>query len=164
MVAPMESLTELAARLGEALTRRGWCLAVAESCTGGWIAKTVTDVTGASAWFDRAWITYSNVAKQDMLGVAADCLAEHGAVSEATVRQMAEGALARSGAQRSVAVSGVAGPGGGTAAKPVGTVWLAWAGEGMVTCARRFQFDGDREAVRRQAVAAALQGLLDSVA
>lgn len=159
----MEPLDEQATRLGERLAARGWLLAVAESCTGGWIAKTLTDVPGASAWFDRGFVTYTNAAKQDMLGVQAGCLAEHGAVSEATVRQMAEGALARSGAQRSVAVSGIAGPGGGSADKPVGTVWLAWAGADMPTRASRYRFDGDRDAVRRQAVAAALQGLLDAL-
>lgn len=160
----MESLLELAARVGERLASRGWQLAVAESCTGGAIAKTLTDVTGASAWFDRGFVTYTNAAKEEMLGVQATCLAEHGAVSEATVRQMAEGALAHSDAQRSVAVSGVAGPGGGSPDKPVGTVWLAWAGKDMVTRACRYQFDGDRDAVRRQAVQAALQGLLDGLA
>jgi len=157
----MEHLDTLAQQLGERLAARSWWLAVAESCTGGWIAKTCTDASGASAWFDRGYVTYSNRAKQDMLGVQAATLDAHGAVSEAVVREMAEGALVRSGVQLAVAVSGIAGPAGGTPDKPVGTVWLGWAGEGMASRASHHRFDGDRNAVRRQAVAAALRGLLD---
>jgi nicotinamide-nucleotide amidase len=157
----MDELTLLATRLGEGLSARGWQLAVAESCTGGWIAKTCTDVSGASAWFDRGFVTYSNQSKQDLLGVSADTLARHGAVSQAVVLEMAAGACQRAKVQLAVAVSGVAGPGGGTPTKPVGTVWIAWAGEHLAGRARHYLFDGDRDAVRHQAVAAALQGLLD---
>lgn len=159
----MDDLDALATRLGERLMARGLILATAESCTGGWIAKCVTDVPGSSAWFERGFVTYHNRAKVEMLEVSATTLREHGAVSEAVVREMAEGALAHSGAQLAVAVSGVAGPGGGSDEKPVGTVWLAWAMVGANTRVQRYRFDGDREAVRRQAVAAALHGLLHSL-
>ena len=153
-------LTALAAELGERADKARLRVATAESCTGGWIAKLITDVAGSSAWFDRGFITYSNQAKIDMLGVDPAILDEHGAVSERTVLAMAHGALVRSGAKRSVAVSGVAGPGGGTAGKPVGTVWLAWGVAGAEPQATRYQFAGDRKAVRRQAVVEALAGLL----
>ncbi|MCU0767576.1 MAG: nicotinamide-nucleotide amidase [Gammaproteobacteria bacterium] len=153
------ALADLARRLGDRLLVRGWMAAAAESCTGGWIAKTLTDVPGSSGWFDRGFVTYTNAAKQDLLGVDGATLAAHGAVSEATVREMAAGALDRSGAQVAVAVSGVAGPTGGTPDKPVGTVWLAWARRDGTTDTRHRRFDGDREAVRRQAVAEAIQGL-----
>jgi nicotinamide-nucleotide amidase len=156
-------LDALAGRLGERLLAAGLMAATAESCTGGWIAKTFTDIAGSSAWFDRGFVTYSNAAKVQMLGVAEATLTAHGAVSEQTVRAMAEGALARSDAALSVAVSGIAGPGGGSADKPVGTVWLAWAGTPAGTRARRLQLPGDRDAVRRQSVAQALQGLLDAL-
>lgn len=159
----MDELSLLARRLGEVLGARGWRVATAESCTGGWVAKLITDVAGSSRWFDRGFVTYSNAAKQQMLGVRAETLAAHGAVSEATVREMAAGALARSEAQISVAVSGIAGPGGGSPAKPVGLVWFAWAlAEGGIH-ARQARFDGDREAVRRQAAAVALEGVVDCV-
>lgn len=150
----------LAERLGERLTAAGAMAATAESCTGGWIAKALTDVAGSSAWFDRGLVTYSNAAKQELLWVSAEILAEHGAVSEPVVRQMAEGALARSAADLAVAVSGIAGPGGGSAEKPVGTVWFAWARTGQTTRSERRLFAGDREAVRRQSVAHALEGML----
>jgi nicotinamide-nucleotide amidase len=153
------TLDGLARRLGARLLAQGWMAATAESCTGGWIAKTLTDIAGSSAWFDRGFVTYTNEAKQDLLGVRADTLAAHGAVSEATVREMVAGALARSRAGVAVAVSGVAGPTGGSADKPVGTVWLAWGDRAGAVRAERCRFDGDREAVRRQAVARALQGL-----
>ncbi len=151
----------LVSALGQRLLARGECLASAESCTGGWVAKVCTDQAGSSAWFERGFVTYSNAAKQELLGVAADTLAAHGAVSEATVREMAAGALARSAAHWSLAISGIAGPGGGSADKPVGTVWLAWAGPDGWQQACCKHFDGDRDAVRRQSVAAALVGLLD---
>jgi nicotinamide-nucleotide amidase len=153
------ALDRLARRLGEHLLARGRTAATAESCTGGWIAKTLTDIAGSSAWFDRGFVTYTNEAKQDLLGVRADTLAAQGAVSEATVREMAAGALARSRADVAVAVSGIAGPTGGNAEKPVGTVWLAWADRAGTARAELCRFDGDREAVRRQAVARALRGL-----
>ncbi len=154
----------LVARVGEALKSRGWMLATAESCTGGGIAQAVTSVAGSSAWFERGFVTYSNLSKQQMLGVREATLIAHGAVSEATVREMAQGALRHSAAQAALAVSGIAGPGGGTPEKPVGTVWLAWATiDGRILATRQY-FPGDRDEVRAQAVRAALQGLLDLLA
>ena len=155
-----QSMLDKAQELGGLLSAQGLMLAAAESCTGGWLAKVVTDVAGSSAWFDRGFVTYSNQAKQDMLGVDENLLRTHGAVSEATVLAMAEGALMRSQAGVSVAISGIAGPGGATPGKPVGTVWLAWGRRGGVAVAQRFEFTGDREAVRAQAVLAGLDGLL----
>ena len=141
------------------LQRQGWWLSCAESCTGGGIAQALTDVAGSSAWFDRGFVSYSNQAKQEMLGVSADTLTAYGAVSRETAIEMAAGALAHSAAQLSVAVTGIAGPGGGTAEKPVGTVWIAWASGDQVdaVCER---FSGDRAAVRAATVDAALRGLL----
>jgi nicotinamide-nucleotide amidase len=156
-------LGEMAAELGARLAAERKVLATAESCTGGWIAKVVTDVTGSSAWFDRGFVTYSNRAKEDMLGVSPATLAAHGAVSEAVVREMAAGALARSGADITVAVSGIAGPGGGTPAKPVGLVWLAWAVRGGAVHAEQRHFGGDREAVRAATVARALAGVAEQL-
>ena len=146
--------------LADALRRRGWRLATAESCTGGLIAAACTAVAGSSDWFDRAYVSYSNGAKVEMLGVAASLIDAHGAVSDAVARAMAEGALERAGVELSVAVTGVAGPGGATAGKPVGMVWLAMAvrgaaGGAQVTSAR-LQLDGDRDAVREQTVRQAL--------
>lgn len=158
-----KSLSDLSAEVGNRLQSKGLMLSVAESCTGGWLAKVVTDIPGSSGWFDRGFVTYTNQAKIDMLGVAAETLAAQGAVSEETVCEMAAGALARSRAQISVAISGVAGPGGGTPDKPVGTVWLAWARGGAVM-ARKASLRGDREAVRRESVVLALQGLLELLA
>jgi nicotinamide-nucleotide amidase len=155
------TLAEWANELGTRLGRAGLSVATAESCTGGWVAKLITDIAGSSAWFDRGFVTYSNDAKMEMLGVDPDILRTHGAVSEATVRAMAEGALGRSNARLAVAISGIAGPGGGSAGKPVGTVWFAWAEHGAETRSARYHFDGDRDAVRRQAVAEALRGLCD---
>ncbi|HZP94499.1 MAG TPA: nicotinamide-nucleotide amidohydrolase family protein [Burkholderiales bacterium] len=153
-------LYKLAAEAGEALRRRGWMLAIAESCTGGWLGQAVTMVPGSSKWFDCGFVTYTNDAKHDLLGVRDETLAHFGAVSEQAVREMAQGALARSRARLAVAVSGVAGPDGGTPDKPVGTVWIAWAlGEDVM--ALRFGFSGDRDAVRRQAVIAALSGIVE---
>ena len=159
-----QELDALAEQVAAALLARGWMLATAESCTGGWVAKVCTDLAGSSRWFERGFVTYTNEAKQEMLGVEPGVLAELGAVSEATVRQMAAGALARSRAQVSLAISGIAGPAGATPFKPVGMVCLAWAlRDGEVVGSTR-HFDGDRDAVRRQAVAAALQGVLDVLA
>ncbi|RME35176.1 MAG: CinA family protein [Gammaproteobacteria bacterium] len=149
----------LAERLGRLLLERHALLATAESCTGGGLAKAVTEVPGSSGWFDRGFVTYSNRAKMEMLGVAAATLERHGAVSEAVALEMAAGALRHSAARLSVAITGIAGPGGGTPDKPVGTVWIAWAGEGDPV-ARRFRFGGDRSGVREQAVRAALEGLV----
>jgi nicotinamide-nucleotide amidase len=145
-------LERLAAELGAALLARGWLLATAESCTGGWAAQAVTAVPGSSAWFDRGFVTYSNEAKTDMLGVERGVLGHFGAVSEETVRAMAEGALRNSRAQAALAISGVAGPGGGSDSKPVGTVCFAWALTGEPTRTATRRFDGDRRAVRMQSV------------
>jgi nicotinamide-nucleotide amidase len=152
-------LAALSVRVGEWLAARGAMLATAESCTGGWIAETVTATSGSSGWFDRAWVTYSNEAKQDMLGVTTGVLAAHGAVSEPVTREMAQGALARSKAMYAISVSGVAGPTGGTPDKPVGMVCFGWASNARIETATA-HFDGDREAVRRQAVVFALESLM----
>ncbi len=151
---------EQAQALGDALLAAGKCLVVAESCTGGWIAKVCTDMPGSSAWFERGLVTYSNQAKQDLLGVSLSTIEVYGAVSEETVREMAVGALKNSRADIAVAVSGIAGPGGCSEAKPVGTVWFAWAALDAVE-SQREQFSGDREAVRQQAVKIALDGVLN---
>jgi nicotinamide-nucleotide amidase len=150
----------LAAALGQALRTRGLVLATAESCTGGWVSEAVTMVSGSSDWFDRGFVTYTNAAKQEMLGVNAATLHAHGAVSEQTVREMVSGALAHSRAQVALAVSGVAGPTGGSPAKPVGTVCFAWGATGRETVAVTRHFAGDRYAVRRQSVIEALEGVL----
>lgn len=154
-------LETLAAQVGERLRRRGLMLATAESCTGGWVAQAITTTPGCSQWFERGFVTYSNAAKVELLGVHPETLEQHGAVSEPTVREMAEGALTHSHAQVAVAVSGIAGPGGGTLERPVGTVCLAWAGIDMETRAQCLLFMGNRDAVRRQAVLTGLQGILD---
>ena len=156
-------LYELAERAGRALEEKGLMLATAESCTGGWIAEAITMVPGSSAWFDRGFVTYTNVSKREMLGVRAETLERHGAVSEPVVREMVLGALEASRAQIAVAVSGTAGPGGGTPQKPVGTVCLAWCTKDGEPCSERLHFDGDRESVRRQSVIRALEGLIEII-
>lgn len=156
-----EQLQQLSRRIGEQLRHRQATVTAAESCTGGWIAKVFTDISGSSAWFERGFVTYSNEAKQQMVGVQAATLAQHGAVSEQTVREMVTGACAAADAGYGIAVSGIAGPDGGTAEKPVGTVWFALAGPEGRVLAQRQQFAGDRDAVRRQSVSWALQALLD---
>lgn len=158
------ALRELAAALGRELKTHHHVLVTAESCTGGWIAKTVTDIAGSSDWFEAALVAYSYEAKQGLLGVRAQTLEQHGAVSREAVIEMVSGALARSGASVAVAVTGIAGPSGGRPDKPVGTVWLAWKRRGGYPRAQQFRFDGDREAVRRQTVAAALAGLAETLA
>ena len=150
----------LAVELGHALAARGLFCATAESCTGGLVAGAITDVAGSSGWFDRGFVTYSNEAKVELLGVTAQTLARHGAVSEATAREMVDGALARSRADLAVAVTGVAGPAGGTPEKPVGMVCFAWARQGEATTAQTHHLAGDRAAVRQASVALALEGLL----
>ena len=150
----------LVQQLAQALTQRGWMMATAESCTGGLIAATCTDLAGSSTWFDRGVVTYSNQAKVDLLGVPPELIAQHGAVSEPVARAMAQGILARSQAQVAVAVTGVAGPGGGSPDKPVGTVWLAWAQTAGPTLALRIQAPGDRAQVRWATVQQALAGLI----
>lgn len=153
------NLTELAAQLGDGLQRLGAQVSTAESCTGGGIAEAITRVAGSSSWFEAGYITYSNVQKTRQLGVPAELFEQVGAVSSEVVQAMARGAQRNSEARFAVAVSGVAGPAGGTAEKPVGTVWIAWA-DGAQIYARRHLFSGDRQAVREQTVAAALQGLI----
>lgn len=153
------ALRAQAERLGARLRDARLMLVTAESCTGGWIAKTATEVAGSSDWFDCGMVAYSYEAKQAMLGVRPETLEQTGAVSRETVVEMVSGALVHSGATVAVAVTGIAGPGGGTTDKPVGTVWIAWKRRGGYPRAELFHFEGDREAVRRQTVAAALAGL-----
>jgi len=158
-------LQRLAARVGRRLASHGWMVATAESCTGGWIAKAMTDVAGSSQWFAEGFVTYSNAAKHRRLAVPAALIAAEGAVSEAVVRAMAGGALRRAGADLAVAVSGIAGPDGAVAGKAVGTVWLCWArrrGAAPRLWTQLRHFRGDRESVRRKTVGLALQGLLDA--
>lgn len=150
-----------ARRLGEILSARGWFMVTAESCTGGWIAQTATAIPGSSDWFDRGYVTYSNRAKMEVLGVAADTLAAHGAVSGETAAEMAAGARAAAGVEIAVAVTGVAGPDGGSAEKPVGTVWFGWCVAGQSPVTRMMRFAGDRESVRAQTVVVALDGLIE---
>jgi nicotinamide-nucleotide amidase len=157
----MSDLFKLAERLGKQLLARGRLVAVAESCTGGWVAKCLTDVPGSSQWFDRGFVTYSNAAKQDMLGVGAATLETHGAVSEATVAAMADGVLAHSRADLALAISGIAGPGGAVPGKPVGTVCFAWADRRGGSRIETRRFAGDREQVRRAAVIHGINGLLE---
>ena len=161
------NLRELSEQLVLKLIDGGKTVATAESCTGGWIAKSLTDIAGSSACIGYGIVSYSNAAKESLLGVNADTLATRGAVSEETVIEMAEGALRLSGADLSVAVSGIAGPDGGTDDKPVGTVWFAFSvrdGSNVDTAAEVERFDGDRDAVRRQTVAHALSGLSERAA
>lgn len=148
-------------QLGDLLIRRTWMLVTAESCTGGGVAHAVTAIAGSSGWFERGFVTYSNLAKQQMLDVPAAMLQRQGAVSEAVVRAMAEGALRNSAAHVSVAISGIAGPDGGSPDKPVGTVWFAWAVSQRLTRSQCRHFAGDRAQVRQQAVETAVTGLLD---
>lgn len=158
----MPDLLQAAQMLGAHLQARGQTVATAESCTGGLIAAAITEIAGSSAWFAYGWVSYANEAKTRLLGVSDAVLAEHGAVSEAVVRAMAEGARLQAGADWAVAVSGVAGPAGGSAEKPVGTVWLAWAGPAG-TQTQLQHFAGNRHAVRQQTVARALSGLMDRI-
>jgi len=160
----MTSDVELASfsrSLGERLRVKRRKLALAESCTGGWIAKCVTDVTGSSQWFERGFVAYSNRAKQDLLGVAAQTLLQFGAVSPQVAAEMVEGALLRSSADLALAVTGIAGPDGGSGDKPVGLVWFAWRIRGRDLKVMEQRFAGDREAVRRRAVGYALQRLIE---
>ena len=152
-------LLKLAEQLAQTLKRVGLSLTTAESCTGGGLAEVLTTVPGSSIWFERGFVSYSNLAKREMLEVSTETLARHGAVSEPTARAMAEGALSHSPADLAVAITGIAGPGGGTEAKPVGTVCFAWARRKHATRSTTLHFPGDRAAVRRQSVAAAIAGL-----
>ncbi len=160
----MDSLLyALAEQVGASLKARSLMLVTAESCTGGWIGEAVTMVPGSSLWYDRGFITYTYISKQEMLGVSNQTLEQHGAVSEQTVKEMVAGALAASRGGVAVAVSGTAGPAGGTSDKPVGTVCLAWALARGEPVAETQQYAGDREAVRRQTVARALEGVLELI-
>jgi nicotinamide-nucleotide amidase len=154
-------LLSLADQLGQQLSKRGQMLALAESCTGGWIAQSVTEIAGSSVWFDRGFVTYSNAAKTAMLGVRESTLQQYGAVSSQTASEMVAGALKFSDADIALAVTGIAGPGGGTAEKPVGLVFIAWQTRGQPCRCLEQHFEGDRHAVRRQTVQKALQCLLD---
>lgn len=154
------TLERLAMALGHALEQRDLMAATAESCTGGWVAQAITAIAGSSAWFERGFVTYSNEAKQEMLGVPAETIATHGAVSAETAAAMARGALARSRAALAVSITGVAGPTGGSVAKPVGTVWFGFAVRAGALSTRHRLFAGDRYSIRAQAVRFALQGLL----
>ena len=153
-------IRSLASQLGRQLLARDFMVTAAESCTGGLVAASMTDIAGSSSWFERGFVTYSNHAKVEMLGVAADLIEAHGAVSEDVARAMAEGALLESRAQMAVAITGVAGPGGGTRDKPVGTVCFAWIVMEEAPQSETMHFDGDRAAVREQSVRHALGGLL----
>ena len=159
---PQPRIEELVQQLAAKLTEKGWMLATAESCTGGMIAAACTDLAGSSQWFDRGFVTYSNEAKTEMLGVPAELIAKHGAVSEEVVRAMAEGAIRHSRAQVSIAVTGIAGPGGGSAEKPVGTVWVGWCVESLtfVTC---LQLKNGRAAVRQATSFQALDAFLSTL-
>lgn len=155
-----QTLYRLSEKAGALLKQRAMALTTAESCTGGWVGQAITSVAGSSGWYDRGFITYTNPSKQDMLGVSSDTLERFGAVSEQTVREMAAGALARSSAQVAIAVSGIAGPAGGTPDKPVGTVCFAWAVKGGLIRTETHRLSGPREAVRRQSVRIALEGVI----
>ena len=155
-----QALDRLSAEVGIRLKKRRWMLATAESCTGGWVAEAATAIAGSSVWFERGFVTYSNAAKHEMLGVAVELIERHGAVSEEVARAMAVGALRHSRAQIALSITGVAGPSGGSAAKPVGLVCFGWATGNLTQVVETKRFSGDREAVRRAAVQHALQGVL----
>ena len=155
-----KDLVELAEQVGAELKRHHAMLATAESCTGGWVAQVITSIAGSSEWFERGFVTYSNEAKREMLGVPAELIERHGAVSEEVARAMAQGALRRSRAQIALSITGVAGPGGGSEDKPVGLVCFGWARGNLTQVVETKRFSGDREAVRRAAVQHALQGVL----
>lgn len=157
----LEDLALFASKSGKLLLAKGLLLTTAESCTGGEVAQVITSIPGSSNWFERGFVTYSNQAKIEMLGVQAQTLASYGAVSEQTVREMAAGALKYSYADLSLAVTGIAGPGGGTAEKPVGMVWFAWAGRNIATQAQVKYFSGDRQSIRDQATFYVLQHLIE---
>ena len=159
-----DELQQLAIQLGDKLLARGWMVATAESCTGGWVGQLLTSLAGSSAWYERGFIAYANAAKSEMLGVTADILEIHGAVSEETACAMATGALTHSHAQASLAITGIAGPGGGTPQKPVGMVCYGWAFTDGTVISSNCRLSGDREEVRSRAVAAALRGLIDLIA
>ncbi|MGB6098832.1 MAG: CinA family protein [Comamonas thiooxydans] len=156
------NIEELVRQLAARLTEKGWMLATAESCTGGMIAAACTDLAGSSQWFERGFVTYSNEAKTEMLGVPAELIAKHGAVSEEVVRAMAEGAIRHSRAQVSIAVTGVAGPGGGSAEKPVGTVWVGW-GLGQSIYSMPLNLQGSRARIRLETTSHILKTVLENL-
>lgn len=158
---PSQRLQDLTLQLAQLLTQRQFRLVVAESCTGGWLAKVLTDLPGSSEWFDRGYVSYSNQAKHTMLGVSQQTLEQFGAVSLETVGEMTQGALQKSGVDVAVAISGIAGPGGGSEEKPVGTVCFSWQISGTTLLVDQRCFDGDRDQVRLQSVVHALQQLID---
>ena len=154
------TVISLVQTVSELLVKKQWSLSAVESCTGGWVAKSCTDLAGSSTWFDCGFVTYSNQSKQKLVGVRNKTLETHGAVSEQTAIEMAQGALSHSNADISVAITGIAGPSGGSAEKPVGTVWFAWSVKNQDTKTQKHQFNGDREQIRIQAVITALQGII----
>lgn len=156
-------LVALSEAVGEACRKRGWVVATAESCTGGWAAQVITHTAGSSAWFERGFITYTNTSKTDMLGVRMNTITQFGAVSPETAGEMAQGALENSHATISLAITGIAGPTGGTPDKPVGTVCFGWCIKDQAPSRQRRLFSGDRESIRRQAVIHALTGLLERI-
>lgn len=158
-----QSLEQLAAQVGKKLKEKEWKLATAESCTGGGVAYWITSIPGSSDWFERGFVTYSNLAKEEMLDVSPATLNSYGAVSEQTAREMAEGALRHSQAQISIAITGIAGPTGGTREKPVGTVWFSWAGVNFTTQTKMMAFTGTRTQVREQSIVIALENLLNLI-
>jgi nicotinamide-nucleotide amidase len=157
------ALFQLAERLGHSLKANSYKIATAESCTGGWIAQALTEVPGSSAWFDRGFVTYSNNAKVQMLGVNPQTLAEYGAVSAEVAQQMAAGALANSEADWAIAVTGIAGPSGGGEEKPVGTVYIAWQNKDGFSKVEKSQFSGNRHQIRKQTVKKAIEGVIFSI-
>ena len=164
MASTEQELRELADQLGKCLTAKSMKLASAESCTGGWLAKIVTDLPGSSGWFSCSVVSYSNEAKHSLLGVSEDTLDTFGAVSAETVREMTEGLFSHTGADVAVSISGIAGPGGGSEDKPVGLVWLSWGKRGEPISAEAFNFEGGREQVRLTAVKQSLKCLLNLLA
>jgi nicotinamide-nucleotide amidase len=158
-----KQITELAEKLGKVLNQKELMLATAESCTGGGIAQAITEISGSSAWFDRGFVTYSNLAKVQMLQVSQSVLNKYGAVSKEVAKQMVLGALINSGADLAVSVTGIAGPGGGSEQKPVGTVYIAWGIKGEGVGCKKYVFSGNRTEIRKQTVILALKGCLDTV-
>ena len=156
----MERLSELSAEVGRVLVAQHLKLATVEACTGGWIGQSLTAVAGSSAWYERGFVTYSNASKNELVGVPRELISRSGAVSEPVVRAMARGALAHRPADLALAVTGIAGPAGGSADKPVGTVWLGWIARTGMERTEQYLFNGGREAVRRQSVIEALSGLI----
>ena len=158
-----QNLEQLAISVGKKLKEKKWKLVTAESCTGGSVAYWITSIPGSSDWFERGFVTYSNLAKEEMLGVSSATLNTYGAVSEQTAQEMAEGALRYSQAQVSIAITGIAGPTGGTPEKPVGTVWFGWAGVGFATQTKLMSLTGNRTQIREQSIVIALENLLNLI-